>query len=68
MGKSIKNICIWRFGTWFEGLLNVISLGHSTQIAGWIALKFFNTHDCGCARRKRKWDEFFGCNEGIKLN
>lgn len=63
----MKKICIWRFGTWFEGVLNVISLGHSKQIAGWIALKFFNSYDCGCEARRIWLNEFFGCEEGIKL-
>jgi hypothetical protein len=63
----MKKICIWRFGTWFEGLLNVISLGHSKQIAGWIALKIFGLSDCGCESRKKKWDNFFNCSDDIKL-
>jgi hypothetical protein len=65
MGKNLR--CIWRFGTWFEGLLNVISLGHSKQIAGFIAIKVFGLTDCGCDRRKSKWDAFFGCDDRIKL-
>jgi hypothetical protein len=63
----MKKICIWRFGTWFEGLLNVLSLGHSKQIAGWIALKVFGLQDCGCERRKKKWDQWFNCSDEIKL-
>jgi hypothetical protein len=63
----MKKICLIRFGTWFEGLLNVISLGHSKQIAGWISLKLFNNPDCGCDRRKKEWDKFFNCSDDIKL-
>jgi hypothetical protein len=60
-------MCIWKFGTWLEGLINVLTLGHAKSLAGWIALKYFNTHDCGCERRRVWLNEFFGCEEGIKL-
>ena len=63
----MKKICIWRFGTWFEGLLNVISLGHSKQIAGWVAMELFGLSDCGCESRKKKLDNFFNCSDDIKL-
>ena len=64
-GKIMK--CIWRFGTWLEGLINVISFGHGKPLAGWIAIKFFNTPDCGCERRRKYLDNLFGCEEGVKL-
>jgi hypothetical protein len=59
--------CIWRFGTWLEGLISVCTLGHGTQLAGWIAWTFFKNPDCGCARRKEYLDNLFGCQNGIKL-
>lgn len=64
---EVVNMCIFRFGTWLEGLLNVISLGHSKQIAGWIALKIFGLSDCGCDRRRDYLDKLFHCDNRIKL-
>jgi hypothetical protein len=60
--------CIWRFGTWLEGLISVLTLGHGTAIAGWVAWTFFRKTDCGCTRRKEYLDNLFGCSNGIKLN
>jgi hypothetical protein len=59
--------CIWRFGTWLEGLINVLTFGHGKQLAGWIAITFFNTSDCGCERRKIYLDKLFKCEEGVRL-
>ena len=63
MGK----ICIIKVGNFIDGLINVITLGRGKDVAGWIAIKFFNTPDCGCERRRVKWNAIFGCEEGIKL-
>lgn len=61
-------ICIWKFGTWLEGLINVLTLGHGKAIAGWIAWNVFHTEDCGCDRRREYLDKLFGCEDkGIKL-
>ena len=63
----MRRICIIKVGNFIDGLINVITLGRGKDLAGWIAITFFNTPDCGCERRKSKWDKFFGCNEGVKL-
>ena len=47
--------CIWRFGTWFEGLISVLTLGHGTALAGWVAWTFFKNPDCGCTRVRKLW-------------
>jgi hypothetical protein len=60
-------MCIVKVGNLVEGLINVITLGRGADLAGWIALKYFNTHDCGCERRRVWLNELFGCEEGIKL-
>jgi len=60
-------MCIIRLGTWLEGIINVLTLGHGKALAGWIALKYFNTHDCGCDRRREWLDNLFGCKGGIQL-
>lgn len=59
--------CIFRFGTWLEGLISVLTLGHGKQFAGWVAWTFFKNPDCGCERRKKYLDELFGCQDGVKL-
>lgn len=64
----MKRICIWKFGTWLAGLIDVITLGRGKDVAGWIAINLFNTPDCGCVRRQKYLDKLFGCpDEGIKL-
>ena len=60
-------MCIWRFGTWLEGLINVITLGQGKSLASWIAWTFFRNPDCGCKRRQEYLDNLFGCNNNIKL-
>jgi len=60
-------ICIIKVGNFVDGLINVVTLGHGKSFAGWVSLKFFNNPDCGCERRRVKWNELFGCPEGIKL-
>jgi hypothetical protein len=60
--------CIWRFGTWLEGLISVLTLGHGKAFAGWVAWTFFRNPDCKCESRKKYLDELFGCEDGIKLN
>ncbi len=60
-------MCIFKFGTWLEGLINVLTLGHGKNIAGWISIKFFNNPDCGCERRKEYLDRLFNCDDDIKL-
>ena len=61
-------MCIWRFGTWLAGLISVITFGHGTQLAGWIAWTFFKSNDCGCESRKEYLDNLFGCSDDIKIN
>jgi hypothetical protein len=63
MGK----ICIIKVGNVVDGIINIITLGHGKDLAGWIALKFFNSHDCKCESRRIFLNELFGCKEGIKL-
>lgn len=60
--------CIFRAGTWLEGLINVITFGHGKQFASWIAWTFFKNPDCGCESRKQYLNNLFGCSDGIKLN
>ena len=60
-------MCIIKLGNIVEGLLNVISLGHSKDIAGWVAKKFFGLDDCGCEARRIYLNELCGCKSGIKL-
>ena len=60
-------MCIWRFGTWLEGLISVLTAGHGKQFAGWISWTFFRNPDCGCKRRQEYLDNLFGCNNNIKL-
>lgn len=60
--------CIIRLGTFVEGLINVITLGHGKPVASWIAWTFFKNPDCGCERRKEYLDNLMGCQNGIKLN
>jgi hypothetical protein len=65
---KLKKICIIRLGNWVEGLIEVITLGWGYEIAGWIAWKFFKTHDCGCTRRRDWLNALVGCEEkGIEL-
>ena len=50
-----------------EGLLEVISLGHSKDIAIWIANKL-GYESCGCDARKKYLNELLGCKEkSVKL-
>jgi hypothetical protein len=63
----MKNKCIFPFGSWLESLINVITLGHGKNLAGWIAWTFFKTHDCGCDSRRDYLDKLFNCEKGIKL-
>jgi hypothetical protein len=60
-------MCIIKLGNIVDGMINVITLGWGKDLAGWIALKFFNSHDCGCEARRIYLNELCGCNEGIKL-
>jgi hypothetical protein len=59
-------MCIFRFGTWLEGLISVVTLGHGKQLAGWIAGKL-GYSDCGCDRRREYLDKLFKCDNRIKL-
>ena len=60
-------MCIFRFGTWLEGLISVITLGHGKQLAGWIAGKL-GYSDCGCDERRIYLNELCGCKyKQIKL-
>jgi len=60
-------ICIVKVGNIVEGVINVLTFGWGKDLAGWIAWKFFRTHDCGCERRRVWLNELFGCKEGVKL-
>jgi len=60
-------ICVIKIGNIVDGLINVITLGWGKDLAGWIAFKLFHTHDCGCEARRIWLNEFFGCEEGVKL-
>ena len=60
-------ICIIKVGNVVDGIINVITLGFGKDLAGWIAIKYFNTADCGCERRRIYLNELFGCKESIKL-
>jgi hypothetical protein len=59
-------MCIWKFGTWLEGLINVVTLGRGKDIAGWIANKL-GYESCGCDERRYWLNALFNCKEGIKL-
>ncbi len=61
------NKCIWRFGTWLEGLISVLTFGHGKNLAGWVAWTFFKTTDCKCDSRREYLDELFNCKNGIEL-
>ena len=63
MGK----ICIIKVGNIIDGLINVVTLGWGKDIAGWIAITFFNTTDCKCESGRIWLNELFGCDESIKL-
>jgi hypothetical protein len=58
--------CIIRLGDFVEGLINVITLGHGKQLAGWIASKL-GYASCGCEERKIWLNELCGCINGIRL-
>jgi hypothetical protein len=64
MGK----MCIIKVGNIVAGLLDVIFLGRAKDIAGWIAIDLLGKQTCGCVERQQYLNEFFGCNDGIKLN
>jgi hypothetical protein len=64
--KQQENMCIIKFGTWLEAVINVITFGHGKDIAGYIAGKLGYT-DCGCDRRREYLDNLFGCKNGVKL-
>lgn len=61
-------MCIIRLGDFTEGVINVVTLGHGKQLAGWIAWTFFKNPDCGCERRRIYLNSLCGCSDGIKLN
>jgi hypothetical protein len=58
--------CLIRLGDFVEGLINVFTLGHGKQLAGWIANKL-GYASCGCQERKIWLNELCGCINGIKL-
>lgn len=60
-------ICLIKVGNIVDGLINIVTFGWGKDAAGWIAWKFFGTHDCGCERRRIFLNELFGCKEGLKL-
>ena len=59
-------MCIIKLGNIVDGLINVITLGHGKDIAGWIANKL-GYQDCGCEARRIWLNELCGCSEGIKF-
>ena len=59
-------MCIIKLGNIVDGLINVISLGHGKDLAGWIANRL-GYADCGCEARRIWLNELCGCKEGIKL-
>ena len=64
----MKLPCIIKLGNVLEGLLNVLSLGWSKDIALAIALKL-GYKDCYCEQRRIWLNELCGCKEkSIKLN
>jgi hypothetical protein len=63
----MKRICIIKVGNLLDGVINLLTLGRGKDIAGWIALKL-GYASCGCEERRIWLNEYFGCNEGIKLN
>jgi hypothetical protein len=63
----MKRICIVKVGNILDGVINVLTLGRGKDIAGWIALKL-GYASCGCEERRIWLNEYFGCNEGIKLD
>ena len=64
--KDMKKICIIKVGNILDGLINVLTLGWGKSIASWIAFNL-GYENCGCEERRIWLNEFFGCNEGIKL-
>jgi hypothetical protein len=60
-------MCIIKLGNIVDGLINVVTLGHGKDIAGWIAWNFFKKTDCGCEARRIWLNELCGCSEGIKF-
>lgn len=64
--RGEKIMCTFRFGTWLEGLINVVTLGHGKAVAGWIAKKL-GYSSCGCDERRENLDLLFGCKSGVRL-
>jgi hypothetical protein len=64
---KLKKICIIRLGNIVEGIIEIITLGWGHELAGWIAWKYFKTHDCGCERRRVWLNKIVGCNDDINL-
>ena len=63
----MKRICIIKLGDFVEGLLQVISLGRSKDIAEWVAHKL-GYASCGCEERKQKLNNLVSCyQKTIKL-
>jgi hypothetical protein len=63
MGK----ICIIKVGNVVAGAIEILTMGWGKDLAGWVAWKFFKTHDCKCESRRIFLNELFGCSDGIKL-
>lgn len=63
----MKKICIIKVGNMVSGLIDVITLGRGKDLAGWIAITFFNTPDCKCESRRIWLNALFGCEDGIRL-
>lgn len=56
----MKKVCIVKIGDIVEGLLQVILLGRSKDLATWIAHKL-GYASCGCDERKEKLNNLVGC-------
>jgi hypothetical protein len=59
-------MCIIRIGNIVEGIINILTLGHGKELAGWIANKL-GYISCGCEERRIWLNELGGCKEGIKI-
>ena len=63
----MKRICLIKLGDFVEGILQVLFLGRSKDIATWIAYKL-GYQSCGCDERKEKLNNLLGCyQQTLKL-
>lgn len=57
-------MCIIRIGNIVEGIINILTLGHGKELAGYIANKL-GYISCGCEERRIWLNKLGGCNERI---